>query len=79
MKRNLHNFDRLIRVFVSAVCIYFGFIETSYVSQEILANLIGVLGIVNLFAAVFSYCPLYGITGLSTYKEKQNAANETQD
>lgn len=69
LKRNLHDYDRLIRVTIGAVCTYFGFIDTSYISQDIVALLIGLLGVVNLGAAILAYCPLYGLTGLSTYKE----------
>jgi len=76
LKRNLHAFDRLLRVVVGVVCVYFGFIDTSYISQNTVAILIGIIGVTNLFAAVSGFCPLYGATGLSTYKENPDKNHE---
>lgn len=70
LKRNLHILDRLLRLLVGAICLYFGLYDTSYIQQQIIIVLISVFGAINLFAAGTGYCPLYGMTGLSTYKEK---------
>jgi len=76
LKRNLHTVDRFIRVLVGTVCIYYGFIDTSYIAQNTVAILIGLVGIVNLFAAVFAFCPLYGLTGISSYNPESTKAHE---
>jgi len=76
-KRNLHNLDRLVRVIIGLICVYFGFIDTSYLPQTMVATLIGVLGVVNLFAAITMHCPLYGLTGISTYKECKELDHES--
>ena len=71
LKRNLHILDRLLRLTVGSICLYFGLYDTSYIQQQVIIVVISIFGIVNLFAAITAYCPLYGITGLSTYKPKQ--------
>ncbi len=69
-KRNLHNVDRLVRLVIGLGCLYIGFIDTSIIGNEIVSTIVGIFGIVNLFAAAFSYCPVYGLTGISTYRCK---------
>ena len=76
-KRNLHTLDRIIRIFISIACIYFGFIDTSYIAQDIIAALIGAFGVFNLFVVAVAYCPLYGLVGLSTYNEKNDSGHES--
>jgi len=77
LNRNLHTFDRFLRVVVGVVCVYFGFIDSSYISQNTVATLIGIIGVTNLFAAVSGFCPLYKATGLSTYKDELDQNHET--
>lgn len=74
LKRNLHMLDRLLRLSVGGICLYFGLYDQSYINQDIIIILISIFGIVNLFAAASGHCPLYGMTGLSTYKEKSPSA-----
>jgi hypothetical protein len=69
-KRNLHTLDRVIRLIVGLGCIYFGFIDTTLIGNVLAATLVGIFGVVNLFASVVSYCPVYGVTGISTYRSK---------
>lgn len=66
-KRNLHTIDRVVRLVIGIGCIYLGFIDTGIIGNAIAATLVGIFGAINLFAAVFSYCPVYGLTGISTY------------
>ena len=69
-KRNLHFLDRLLRLAVGIVCLYFGIFDPSFIQQQIIVVIIVIFGVVNLLAAAMAYCPLYGLTRLSTYKEK---------
>ena len=69
-KRNLHNVDRLARLLIGLGCLYVGFIDTSIIGYILVSTIVGIFGIVNLFAAAFSYCPVYGLTGISTYRCK---------
>lgn len=70
-KRNLHTLDRLVRLLVGLACVYIGFIDRSIIGNSLASTLVGIFGIINLFAAFFSYCPVYGLTGISTYSNKE--------
>lgn len=74
-KRNLANWDRAARVVVGLVCVYLGFIDTSIIGSSLVAILVGVFGIVNIGAATVSYCPVYGLAGLSTAGDDKKAAD----
>jgi membrane-bound ClpP family serine protease len=70
IKRNLHNIDRLVRLVIGFGCLYVGFIDTSIIGNVLVSTIVGIFGIVNIFAAAFSYCPVYGLTGICTYRCK---------
>ena len=76
-KRNLHTIDRMIRVIFSMVFIYFGFVDSSYISHNVLAMLVGGFGVFNLIVVAVGHCPLYGLVGLSTYKDKDVSEHES--
>jgi hypothetical protein len=65
MKRNMSNTDRIVRVVVAALFayLYFGGVVTGT-----LGIVLVVLGAVFLLTSVVSFCPLYAIFKLSTYK-----------
>jgi hypothetical protein len=65
MKRNMSNTDRIVRVVVAALFayLYFGGVVTGA-----LGIVLVVLGAVFLLTSVVSFCPLYAIFKLSTYK-----------
>lgn len=69
--RNVHSIDRAARLVVGLACVYFGFVDSTLLGSNVAAALVGLFGIVNLFAAVFSYCPVYHATGISTYRHPQ--------
>lgn len=66
MNRNISNLDRIIRVVLAAVLayLYFGGIVTGALGIVLL-----VVGVVFLLTAVVSFCPLYALFKLSTYKK----------
>ena len=65
MKRNMSNLDRLIRVVVAAVLayLYFGGIVTGA-----LGIILVVLAVVLLLTSIISFCPLYALFKIKTYK-----------
>jgi len=65
MKRNMSNVDRIARVVIAALFayLYFGGIVTGT-----LGIVLVVLGAVFLLTSVISFCPIYAIFKLSTYK-----------
>jgi membrane-bound ClpP family serine protease len=70
-KRNLHTIDRVVRLLVGMGCVYLGFIDLNIIGNTLASTLVGIFGIINLFAALFSYCPVYGLTGISTYRSEE--------
>lgn len=65
MKRNMSNTDRVIRVVIAALFayLYFGGVVTGT-----LGIVLVVLGAVFLLTSIVSFCPLYTLFKLSTYK-----------
>ncbi len=65
MKRNMSNLDRIIRVVIAALFayLYFGGMVTGTLGIVLL-----VLGAVFVLTSVVSFCPLYAVFKLSTYK-----------
>jgi len=69
-KRNLHTIDRIARLVIGVVCVYVGFINTSIIDNTLVSTLVGIFGIVNIFAGFVSACPVYSLVGFSTFKNK---------
>lgn len=65
MKRNMSDLDRIARVVIAIVFgyLYFGGIVTGTLGVVLL-----VLGVVFALTSVVSFCPLYRLFNLSTYK-----------
>lgn len=67
--RNLNNLDRCIRLLLSAVLIYLGFISPEIINDEVINLSIGIYGIINLISTAVGICPFYMMAGVSTYKK----------
>lgn len=65
MKRNMSNLDRLIRVVVAAV---FAYLYFAGIVTGALGIILLVLAIVFLLTSIISFCPLYALFRLSTFK-----------
>lgn len=72
--RNLNLFDQVIRLLIAAVCLYFGFVDTSFVQENILALGIGIFGVLNVIAGLVGFCPVYKLAGINTYRPEGKAA-----
>ena len=65
MKRNMSNIDRIVRVIIAAL---FAYLYFTGIVPGTLGIVLVVLGAVFLFTSVVSFCPIYAIFKLSTYK-----------
>ena len=72
MLRNLHTLDRVARILIGIACVYVGFFEQALINNQIIAILVGVFGVVNVGASLFSHCPVYKLAGISTYAAPSN-------
>lgn len=68
MKPNLHRIDQFVRSIIAVICIYVGFIDSSWIAEPVLSIAVGVFGIINLLAVIARFCPFYHLAGISTYR-----------
>jgi hypothetical protein len=70
MKKNVGSADKIIRIILGVTIIAYGIYNQSW---------LGLVGIVPLFTAFISWCPVYSLIGVSTNKkvnvEKINIKN----
>lgn len=66
--RNMSFLDRLMRALTGVILIYIGFFATQLVDNLIINLLLGLLGLLNLAAALTAFCPVYKLANLNTEK-----------
>ena len=76
IKKNVGLVDRILRFGAGLMMIYFGFIDTTVIPDQIAAVLLGVLGIIFLLTAIFSVCPFYNLIGLNTCSNHKHDESE---
>lgn len=64
--RNMHTIDRGVRLVIGLLCVYIGLIDSSLIANRIVAVIVGIFGIVNIYAFFTARCPVYAATGFST-------------
>jgi len=67
MKKNVGSIDKIIRLIIAAVAVYFGYaggLEAAWAAYVLYA-----VGAILLFTILTSSCPLYTIVGTSTAKK----------
>ncbi len=70
MKANVGRLDQILRIGVSLIFIYIGFIDEGFIHDPLSSNIIGTFGIVFLIVAIARFCPLYVITDIDTCHKK---------
>ncbi len=58
--------DQVLRLGISIVLIYVGFVDQELINDHLTSMIAGIIGIVNLLSALIGICPLYSITGINT-------------
>ena len=66
MKVNEGLWDRVIRVIIGVVLVYWGFFSGSL--QGTLAVVVGIVGLIPLLTGIIGFCPLYTVFNFSTKK-----------
>lgn len=66
IEKNLAVWDRGIRVLVAFFMIGVGVAFSDWIGEPILQWVIIIFGALNLFAAVFGWCPVYHLGRIST-------------
>lgn len=68
INKNLHFIDRIVRIFIAAICTQ---TFLSGISSET-SSLLVLLSVVTLLpTAIFGFCPIYYIAGVSTCRKRQ--------
>jgi len=68
LEKNLGVLDMVLRLGLSAVAIYVGFIDPDAIADQLSSIVIGIIGAINLVAALFRHCPFYSLAGINTCK-----------
>lgn len=71
MTKNIGRLDQVIRILISLILIYIGFINKQMINDPFSSNIIGSIGILSLVVAVVRICPLYILAGINTCKNKE--------
>lgn len=71
MKANVGRLDQVIRIAISLVFIYIGFIDKNLIYDPLSSNIIGGFGVVFLMVGAIKFCPLYVITNINTCSKKK--------
>lgn len=66
MKRNMNGLDQLARGAIGVAASYVGFFEPAAIGDPILAALVAMFGVLNVFSAFSAYCPVYHLAGISS-------------
>mgnify|MGYP000938754049 CR=1 FL=1 len=69
---NMGLLDQLLRIGISLLLLYVGFIDETLIKDSLSSNVIGIMGTVGLFLALLRFCPLYLLFGITTcsYKDE---------
>ncbi|VAW54879.1 hypothetical protein MNBD_GAMMA07-616 [hydrothermal vent metagenome] len=73
MKNNIINVGRLdqaIRFFISFVLFYITIINDEIIDDSIIASALITIACLNIIVSTVRICPLYILTGISTYSKK---------
>jgi len=66
MKKNVGYLDQVLRLGISVILIYIGYVDEHIVHDSLSRWILLGIGIVNLVVAVSRYCPLYVLVGITT-------------
>ena len=66
MKVNEGLWDRIIRVIIGIVLVYWGFFSGSL--QGTTGTIVGIIGLIPLLTGIVGFCPLYTVFNFSTKK-----------
>ena len=68
LKTNMNMIDRILRSVIGIGLVYYGFFENSWIGNEIITLLLGVMGVANFSFSISGFCPLYKLAGLNFAK-----------
>jgi len=72
IKRNIGFIDFGIRLCVSLIMLYFGFINESLINDQVARLTLGIFGGLSLLIAAVGFCPFYLLIGYTSCPQKDD-------
>jgi hypothetical protein len=72
MKANVGRLDQILRIAISLIFIYVGFINEDFIYDSLSSNILGTFGVIFLIVAIVRFCPLYTIADINTCHKKEH-------
>jgi hypothetical protein len=69
LEKNVGGIDKVLRIGAGVLMVYFGFIDKSFITDELGSTLLGGFGIMFTLSGLLGMCPLYNVIGINTCKE----------
>lgn len=69
ISRNMHPFDQVLRILLGLIMVYIGFVNQSLLDDSFFNMLLGGFGLLNLCSGFASFCPVYWMAGISSFKK----------
>lgn len=70
LKRNLSKVDRAIRGLIGVSVLVFVLFFGDFIGDPLINGLLIFFGVLNLISFVTTWCPVYHLANISTYKSK---------
>ncbi len=71
MKINVGRLDQILRLGISFLLIYIGFIDENFIYDTLSSYIIGSFGVINLIVATLRSCPVYALADINTDQAKK--------
>lgn len=68
--RNVGRLDQILRLGISLILIYLGFVDELLISDPLSSSILGAIGILNAIVALAQHCPVYSLAGINTLKKE---------
>ncbi len=72
IKRNIGWLDMFIRLAISLLMIYFGFVDKNLIDDQVARLILGVFGSLSLLVALVRNCPFYSLIGYNSSCKPKN-------
>ena len=72
IKKNVGTADRVLRLGISLMMMYLGFVDKNIIADNLSALVLGVFGVIIFITAVIAVCPLYNFINFSTVGDENN-------
>jgi hypothetical protein len=76
---NIGRLDQILRLLISSLMIYAGFINKELIQDEFSSILLGIIGVVLMFTVILRSCPMYILVGWNTCRDEHAKCDKGND